>query len=98
MIGYLKGEPLNDVNFPYHAVSQVTALTWHPERHILASGWENAELKVWTGDKEFQHVATPHLGPITILEFSEKGGRLVSCDTVSLFNFFLLEKHSKNRN
>lgn len=71
---HLQGEPLNDINYPSHTVSQVTALAWHPERNILASGWENGELKVWNGcDKEFENIGGLHKAPITLLQFSEKG-------------------------
>ncbi|KAK4874572.1 hypothetical protein RN001_013932 [Aquatica leii] len=76
------GESLKDVTFPVHSVSQATALVWHPDRNMLVTGWENGEIKVWNGtDKEFVNVAGPHKAPVIILEFSEKGGRLVSCDS-----------------
>ncbi|VEN35720.1 unnamed protein product [Callosobruchus maculatus] len=77
-----QGESIKDVNYPVHRSYQVTALAWHPERTVLASGWENGELKVWNkSDKEFANVVGPHKAPITLLEFSEKGSRLVSCDS-----------------
>ncbi|XP_046604167.1 intraflagellar transport protein 140 homolog [Neodiprion virginianus] len=41
-------------------------------------------LKVWPGDSganEFNIIVTPHRDPITILEWSQHGGRLVSADT-----------------
>lgn len=28
----VQGEPLRDVTFPVHTISQATALCWHPER------------------------------------------------------------------
>ncbi|XP_060521943.1 intraflagellar transport protein 140 homolog [Cylas formicarius] len=76
------GESLKDVNYPAHRSYQVTALVWHPEKTILVSGWENGNVKVWNGnDRDFIDVAGPHKSPITLLGFSEKGGRLVSCDS-----------------
>ncbi|EFA08985.1 Intraflagellar transport protein 140 homolog-like Protein [Tribolium castaneum] len=75
------GEPLSDINYPVHRSFQVTALAWHPERHVLATGWENGEFKIWNGEKDFALIGGPHKAPITLLEFSEKGGRLVSCDS-----------------
>ncbi|KAJ8910958.1 hypothetical protein NQ315_011229 [Exocentrus adspersus] len=76
------GESLKDVNYPVHRSYQVTALAWHPEKTVLATGWENGELKIWNGsDKDFINVVGPHKAPITFLQFSEKGGRLVSCDS-----------------
>ncbi|KAG5881951.1 hypothetical protein JTB14_020515 [Gonioctena quinquepunctata] len=79
---YFQGEPVKDVNYPVHRSYQVTALCWHPEKTLLVSGWENGELKVWSSpEKEFINVVGSHRAPITLLEFSEKGGRLVSCDS-----------------
>lgn len=79
----LQGQPLNGVNCPVHARSQVSALRWHPEKIVLVCGWENGELHVWNGvDKVFGNAGGPHKAPITLVEFSEKGGRLVTCDTV----------------
>ncbi|CAG9865125.1 unnamed protein product [Phyllotreta striolata] len=76
------GESLKNVNYPVHRSFQVTALAWHPDRILLATGWENGELKIWNGtDKEFSDVVGPHKAPITALAFSEKGSRLVTCDS-----------------
>lgn len=68
-----------------HPVSQVTAITWHPERNVIVCAWENGDMKVWNGsDTEFSSIAGPHRAPVILLDFSEKGGRLVSCDSVSI--------------
>ncbi|KAK7788798.1 hypothetical protein R5R35_010909 [Gryllus longicercus] len=75
------GEPLEDVTCPQHPVAQVTTLTWHPSKKLLVTGWENGEIRVWIGEKEFTSVESPHQVPIIILEWSEQGGRLVSGDT-----------------
>ncbi|EZA61734.1 hypothetical protein DMN91_004415 [Ooceraea biroi] len=78
-----QGEPVQDVESPGHAVAQVTTLAWHPERTWLAAGWESGELRVWPGDtgsQEFNVIVTPHRDPITILQWSQHGGRLVSAD------------------
>ncbi|KOC69370.1 Intraflagellar transport protein 140 like protein [Habropoda laboriosa] len=79
-----QGEPIQDVESPRHSVVQVTAIGWHPERRWLAAGWESGELRVWPGDtgsNEFNLVVTPHRDPITILQWSQHGGRLVSADS-----------------
>ncbi|XP_021936986.1 intraflagellar transport protein 140 homolog isoform X3 [Zootermopsis nevadensis] len=75
------GDPLPDVVWPQHAVAQVTALAWHPTKKLLVTGWENGDLQAWAGDPEFISVQSVHQAPITILQWSTLGGRLVSGDT-----------------
>ncbi|XP_057670783.1 intraflagellar transport protein 140 homolog [Diorhabda carinulata] len=76
------GESLKTVNYPVHRGFQVTTLAWHPTKIILVTGWENGELRIWNGtDKDFTNVVGPHKAPIAFLGFSEKGTRLVSCDS-----------------
>ncbi|KRT80306.1 hypothetical protein AMK59_8792 [Oryctes borbonicus] len=76
------GEPIPDVTFPSHPVSQVTALAWHPEKKLLVTGWENGELRTWNdSNTDFISINGPHKAPVTLLEFSEKGSRLVSSDS-----------------
>ncbi|XP_055845818.1 intraflagellar transport protein 140 homolog [Episyrphus balteatus] len=79
------GEPLRDISYPVHPISQATALSWHPEKRLLVTGWENGELHAWfDGHREFASVQGPHKAPIILLEFSEKGGRMVTADSVGL--------------
>jgi intraflagellar transport protein 140 len=77
-----QGDPLPDVVWPQHTVAQVTGLAWHPTKKLLVTGWENGELRVWAGDSEFISVQSVHQAPITILRWSNLGGRLVSGDAV----------------
>ncbi|XP_018367510.1 PREDICTED: intraflagellar transport protein 140 homolog isoform X1 [Trachymyrmex cornetzi] len=79
-----QGELVQDVESPGHTVAQVTSLGWHPEKTWLAAGWENGDLRVWPGDtgtQEFNVIVTPHRDIITILQWSQYGGCLVSADT-----------------
>ncbi|KAG5330577.1 IF140 protein, partial [Acromyrmex charruanus] len=79
-----QGELVQDIESPGHPVAQVTSLGWHPEKTWLATGWENGDLRVWPGDtgtQEFNVVVTPHRDIITILQWSQYGGCLVSADT-----------------
>ncbi|XP_022916343.2 intraflagellar transport protein 140 homolog [Onthophagus taurus] len=76
------GEPLQDIIFPTHPVSQVTALAWHPEKRLLITGWENGEIRTWTNsEKDFVTINAPHKVPVMLIGFSEKGNRLVTCDS-----------------
>ncbi|XP_054730217.1 intraflagellar transport protein 140 homolog [Anastrepha obliqua] len=79
------GEPQRDVTYPVHPTSQVTALAWHPEKVLLATGWENGDIHVWfAGHREFASVHGPHKAPILLLDFSEQGGRMVTADAKGL--------------
>nr|NP_995608.1 reduced mechanoreceptor potential A, isoform B [Drosophila melanogaster]AAS64635.1 reduced mechanoreceptor potential A, isoform B [Drosophila melanogaster] len=79
------GEPQRDVTYPVHATSQATALCWHPEKALLASGWEHGDIHVWfAGHREFASVNAPHKAAIVLLQFSEQGGRMVTADAMGL--------------
>lgn len=79
-----QGEPLQDLESPSDSVAQVTALSWHPEKRLLVAGWETGEIRIWPGDSgstEFTVAVTAHRDPISLLQWSQHGGRLVSADT-----------------
>lgn len=80
-----QGEPLRDITYPVHPISQATALCWHPEKMLLVTGWENGEVFAWLkGRREFYAVKGLHKAPIVCLAFSEQGGRLVSADAMGV--------------
>lgn len=82
---FLQGEPIRDVTFPVHTISQATALCWHPERRFVVAGWENGELNSWSaGQRTFSPISATHKSPIIYVGFSEQGGRMVTADAVSL--------------
>ncbi|XP_011298550.1 intraflagellar transport protein 140 homolog [Fopius arisanus] len=79
-----QGEPIPDGESSGHSVAQVTAVSWHPEKRWLVAGWESGEIRIWLGDTatgQFNLTVTPHKDPISLLEWSQHGGRLVSADT-----------------
>lgn len=93
-----QGEALHSVTFPVNPVSQATALTWHPEKKLLVSGWENGEILTWIeGSREFSSIKGPHKGPIVLLGFSESnvGGRLVSGDSMGVLTGWRCDAHGQ---
>lgn len=94
---YFKGEPLRDITYPVHPISQATALCWHPERSaLLVSGWENGEIYCWAkGGREFQSIKGPHKAPIVLLIFSEQGGRMVSADSMGVLTGWRCDNHNQ---
>ncbi|XP_050099800.1 intraflagellar transport protein 140 homolog [Anopheles aquasalis] len=90
------GIPLRDVTFPVHATSQATVLTWHPERKLLLTGWENGEIHAWfDGKRDFATVNGPHKSPIMLLEFSEKGGRVITADAMGVLTGWRFDGQSQ---
>lgn len=77
------GETIPDVAWPKNPAAQSTSLAWHPTRKLLVLGWENGEISTWAGERDLTSVQSPHQGPITILQWSDHGGRMVSADAVS---------------
>ncbi|XP_047485121.1 intraflagellar transport protein 140 homolog [Penaeus chinensis] len=76
-----EGKLCDEVDIPPHPTAQVTSVTWHPSKRILAIGWETGELYLWNDhEHEFHEIQSLHRAPISILSFSAAGTRLVSAD------------------
>ena len=63
----------------------MTASVWHPQRKILAVGWETGEITLWN-EQDRELVEAPHLhrAEVTVMAWSSHGTRLISADTVRL--------------
>ncbi|XP_074520074.1 intraflagellar transport protein 140 homolog [Halichoeres trimaculatus] len=60
---------------------QPTLLRWHPIKPVLAVGWEKGEVLLLTHPSGDQTVVpSTHAAPITMLEWSSSGSRLVTGD------------------
>lgn len=90
----LKGEAVKDVHPTRHSSCSPAGLAWHPSRRTLVSSWENGEIRLWNGEKEFGSISSPHTSPVVLVRWSQMGGRLVTIDSVSKF---LLLKFNINK-
>lgn len=62
---------------------QVCSFRWHPEKKILAVGWEGGEVTTWnTQEAEFCERMAVHKSPLHLLQWSMQGGHIVTADKV----------------
>ena len=75
------GEQAENISIPSHPTGQVTSAAWHPTRKVLAIGWENGELFLFSDhNNTCSEVQTVHTASIVLLEWSQAGSRLISGD------------------
>lgn len=61
-----------------------TAVSWQPQKKILAMGWENGEIVIWNeAERDLHEVPNLHNTSVACLAWSAKGARLVSTDQVN---------------
>ncbi|XP_050709384.1 intraflagellar transport protein 140 homolog [Eriocheir sinensis] len=76
-----EGKLCEEVDIPPHPTAQVTSMVWHPSKRVMAVGWESGELFLWNDhEHELREIQSLHRAPISILQFSAAGTRLVSAD------------------
>ena len=81
-----QGELLEESNLN-RASSQVSSMSWHPVRKIIAVGWTSGELLTWNEhDKDLHEVYSIHKSRINTVKWSHNGHRLVTGDQVQFLN------------
>jgi hypothetical protein len=80
----LEGEHM-DPEQVLHRSGECCHLHWHPKLNLLASGWDDGTLGVWSEkERVFREESATHKAPITLLTFSPEGSRLISGDSNGL--------------
>ncbi|XP_064415198.1 intraflagellar transport protein 140 homolog [Latimeria chalumnae] len=77
---------------------QPTALSWHPSKRILATGWETGEVTIYSEqDGDHQTLPTIHTSEITVLKWSTNGSRLVSADKLGALLVFRMDQRGRGQ-
>ena len=72
------------------ASSQVSSMSWHPVRKIIAVGWTSGELLTWNEhEKALHEVYSIHKSKINTVKWSHSGHRLVTGDQVIFKNYWM---------
>ncbi|XP_046855391.1 intraflagellar transport protein 140 homolog isoform X2 [Xenia sp. Carnegie-2017] len=75
-----EGEPLEESNV-IKSSCQVSSMSWHPVRKIIAIGWTSGELNMWNEhDHDLHEVYSIHKSNITVIKWSHNGQKLVTAD------------------
>uniref|UniRef100_A0A8C5AP22 Intraflagellar transport 140 homolog (Chlamydomonas) n=1 Tax=Gadus morhua TaxID=8049 RepID=A0A8C5AP22_GADMO len=75
---------------------QATVLRWHPMKPLLVLGWESGEVLLLSHPSGEQNPLPPtHAAPITLLEWSCSGSRLVTGDQMGVLAVWKLDARGR---
>ncbi|XP_059892091.1 intraflagellar transport protein 140 homolog [Gadus macrocephalus] len=75
---------------------QATVLRWHPMKPLLVLGWESGEVLLLSHPSGEQNPLPPtHAAPITLLEWSCSGSRLVTGDQIGVLAVWKLDARGR---
>ncbi|KAJ3415634.1 hypothetical protein HDV05_004510 [Chytridiales sp. JEL 0842] len=63
-----------------HKDSIPCILSWHPQKRLLAASWKSGLVGVWSEVEDVFREGVSHRSPISCLEWSPNGARLITAD------------------
>ena len=61
----------------------VECMEWHPEKKVIAIGWESGEITTYNNSEEKVHEQSSiHRSSIAVVRWNQSGSRLISGDEV----------------
>ncbi|KAJ8245793.1 hypothetical protein GJAV_G00260380 [Gymnothorax javanicus] len=74
----------------------LAALRWHPSRSVLAVGWETGEVLLLTHPTgEQSSLPNTHFSPISLLDWSSAGNRLLTGDQMGVLALWKLDPRGR---
>jgi intraflagellar transport protein 140 len=70
-------------------------IRWHPKNKVLAMGWEDGAISVWSDSAMPQEDTMVHSSPIVLLVWSPEGSRLLTADANGMFGVWKVDKRCR---
>ena len=75
--------------------SDATHIQWHPKNKVLAMGWKDGAVSVWSETAMPQEDTLIHAAPITMLTWSPEGSRLLTGDASGMMGVWKVDKRCR---
>ena len=75
--------------------SDASHIAWHPKNKVLAMGWKDGAVSVWSDTAMPQEDNVIHASPITMLMWSPEGSRLLTGDASGMMGVWKVDKRCR---